>query len=580
MVLIALAVASVAAPAWSSLQAQESAVLPDVDAVIVPDAPARCNGEIIREIIVYSAAPTVARSHRLPVIGAIMRSTHVTTRPEIVRGFLQFEEGDACTELARAESERVLRAQPFIADADVAVVPTEGGVRVEVRTTDETSLVLGTRVRSGTPYVTSMRLGNSNLGGTGVYVRGEWRDGGPFRDGGALTFTDHQFLGEPYELDLHAQRAPLGGEWQANLTRPFYTGLQRHAWRLGGGELVAHVPLRHPDSVPHLVRVEREYADAGFMGRIGPPVRLGLLGLQLSHEQERVGGTLYTYDDDGTATAAGPYAAAAPYRSTRLNAFVGFRSLAFARVEGFDGLMATQDIPVGVQAGVVVGQGLETPANGSRREVFLAADIYAGRGDATDATRVQLRAQGARSSVDGRWGRVIATGRFAHQVKPTPFNTLSLSAEWAASWRPGAPLQLMLGARDGGVRGYGDALLGGSGRAVVRVEDRVVIPEVRGAGDLGLALFADAGRVWSGDAPFAVTSPIRPSVGFSILGAVPTRSARVWRLDVALPLHGGSLRRIEVGLTRGDRSATFWREPADVAAMRGPTVPSSVFAWP
>lgn len=555
-------------------------MLPDPSEALIPDTPARCNGEIIREIIVYSAAPAVARSHRLPVIGAVMRSTHVTTRPDIVRGFLQFAEGDACTELARAESERVLRAQPFIADADVSVMPAEGGVRVEVRTIDEAALVLGTRVRSGTPYLTSLRLGNSNLGGAGVYVRGDWRDGRAFRDGGGLTLVDHQFLGEPYELDLHAERAPLGGEWHANLTRPFFTGLQRQAWRFGGGELVAHTELQHPDSVPHRVRVERQYADAGVMARIGPPVRLGLLGLQLSHEREEVGGTLHTYGEDGTAIPAGVYAAPAAYRSTRLNAFVGFRSLSFARVEGFDGLTATQDIPVGIQAGFVAGRGLDAPAEGFGREVFLSGDLYAGRGDATDATRLQLRAQGTRSATDGRWGRVVATGRLAHQVKPTPFNTVSLSAEWAGSWRPGAPLQLMLGARDGGVRGYGDALVGGSRRAVVRIEERVVVPDVRGVGDLGLAAFADAGRVWSGDTPFAVTTPIRPALGVSILAAVPSRSARVWRLDVAMPLHGAGWNRLEVGLTRGDRRAVFWREPADVAAMRGRTVPSSVFAWP
>ena len=564
----------------SPARAQDGNGFPEPAHAAPSDGPARCNGERVREIVVAAAAPTVARIDKVPVIGPLARSTHVTTRTEVLRGYLLLEVGKPCTELARAESERVLRAQPFIADADIAVIPVDSGVRVEVRTIDEASLVFGSSVRAAEPFLRSLRLGNSNLAGMGIHLRGEWREGRGARDGGAITFADHLFLGRPHLLNLHVERAPLGGEWQAHLTRPFFTGLQREAWRAGAGEMVTYTELRHPDSATHVVRVQRSYADAGLMARIGPPVRMGFLGLQLSHEREVVGQTLYIFAPDGSPVAADSFAAPRPYESTRLNAFIGARRLSFERVEGFDALTATQDIPVGFQAGLVVGRGLDAPAEGFGRELFLSADLYAGRGDTNDATRVQLRAQGTRSATDGRWGRGIATGRLAHQIKPSANHTVALSGDWAATWRAGAPLQLMVGARDGGVRGYADALMGGGHRAVLRLEERFAIPNVRGAGDLGVAAFADVGRVWRGGAPFGVTTPIQPSLGLSLLGAVPARSARMWRLDVAMPLDGPALNRITLGLTRGDRSAVFWREPGDLASTRGPTVPSSVFAWP
>ena len=61
--------------------------------------------------------------------------------------FLLLREGDACNELRRAESERILRAQPFIADASIDVVPSvlggAGAVDLIVRTSDEVAVVLG-----------------------------------------------------------------------------------------------------------------------------------------------------------------------------------------------------------------------------------------------------------------------------------------------------------------------------------------------------------------------------------------------------------------------------------------------------
>lgn len=577
------AAALVCAP-FASAGAQGGDVLPDAGDALAARLPSQCNGEIVREIVVSTSAPTVAGVHRVPVIGELARAAHATTQPAVLRGFLLFREGDRCTELARAESERLLRAQPFIADAVVSVAPLGDGVRIDVRTVDEGAMVFATRVGSGAPMVRAMRAGNGNVAGRGVYLTGEWQAGGVLRDGAGFTFTDHQLLGKPYVLDLQARRAPVGGEWHTALTRPFYTGLQRQAWRTGAGSVDGYMRIVHPDSATHAIRVQRRYGDAGLMGRVGSPVHMGLFGILVSHEREESASSLTAFALDGTPVpTALPYPASA-YRSTRVNGFVGIRSLSFVRVEGFDALSATQDIPAGYQAGFVVGRGVDKPADGGgRRELFVASDMYAGRGDSTDATRVQLRAQATRSAETGAWGRVVATGRVAHQYKPSLPHTVELSADWAVAWRPGLPMQLLIGARDGGVRGYEHARAGGARRARIRLEDRRVLGHVGTMGmlgELGVAGFAEVGRVWRGDAPLGVTTPVRPSIGLSVLAAVPARSARLWRLDVAMPLQGPSRGRLELGFSNRDHTAVFWREPADIAAMRGRSVPASVFAWP
>ena len=98
-----------------------------------------------------------------------------------------------------------------------------------------------------------------------------------------------------------------------------------------------------------------------------------------------------------------------------------------------------------------------------------------------------------------------------------------------------------------------------------------------------LALELDAQRrvfARRADVPFGVSTPIRASVGFSLLGSVPQRSARLWRLDVALPINPGGPRRLEFRIVNSDRTTFFWREPDDVLLARERTAPSSIFNWP
>jgi len=95
-----------------------------------------------------------------------------------------------------------------------------------------------------------------------------------------------------------------------------------------------------------------------------------------------------------------------------------------------------------------------------------------------------------------------------------------------------------------------------------------------------LAVFADAGRLWAGDAPFGTTTPMRYSAGFSLLTAFPARSAQMWRLDVAFPNVPGRGVRLALRLTHTDATSVFWREPADVAVARERSVPASLFNWP
>jgi hypothetical protein len=94
-------------------------------------------------------------------------------------------------------------------------------------------------------------------------------------------------------------------------------------------------------------------------------------------------------------------------------------------------------------------------------------------------------------------------------------------------------------------------------------------------------VFADAGRLWAGDIPYGVNSPIRSSIGFSLLATTPAASARMWRLDLAFAVNPepfGNHFELRIGNT--DKTTFFLAEPSDIQAARERTVPSSVFRWP
>src|SRR5262249_1745865 len=163
-------------------------------------------------------------------------------------------------------------------DAVIMVLPQdEHTVVLDVRTIDEIALVLNVAGGHGTPPLRLLRIGDSNLGGEGVYVAGNWRYGGPFRDGYRGRFFDEQAFGPPYILSVEGNQTPLGDDWQANAMHPFYTDIQRIAWMARGGGSDDYVQFMNDINSSHALRVSRSYWDVGGILRVGPPGKLGLI---------------------------------------------------------------------------------------------------------------------------------------------------------------------------------------------------------------------------------------------------------------------------------------------------------------
>jgi hypothetical protein len=521
---------------------------------------------------------------RVKVLANVVAAVHQTTDPDIIRRFLLLSEGARCNELRRSESERILRAQPFIADAAVRVLADSSGddVSIDVRTTDEIAFVFGAAIGPGSPPIRFIRLGDANIGGQGIYAAADWREGGAYRDGYGGAFVDNQFLGRPYTLTAGALQTPLGNVWQIDATHAFYTDIQRIAWRARAGAIDDYVQYFNNEDSNHGLRVRRNYFDVGGIVRVGPPGRLSLFGASISGDDERPDNVPVLITKDGFAadTSTVLLNRYTSHRIARANVLWGVRDIGFARVRAFDALTATQDLPVGFQLGTVFGRSLSVL--GSRDDdIFMAGDVYVGAAGRNNALRFQLEAEGRRANEVDDWDGLLAVARAVEYLKPSLANTITASVEFSGGWSQRLPWKLTLNDREGGVRGYGSSEIPGGQRLVARLESRQFIGRPFALLDMGFGVFADAGRLWAGDVPYGVNTPIRSSVGVSLLGAAPPSSARLWRIDLAYalaPESGGG--RFELRFGSQDKTTFFLAEPIDIEATRERTVPSSVFRWP
>jgi hypothetical protein len=545
--------------------------------------PVTCKGERVTRIDIDPSPPfRITGNNIWQRVGRFAAKQHMTTRQAVIRRYLALQLGDRCTEVRRNESERILRAQPFIADASVLAYPDgNGGVTLSVSTVDEVSLIIGAGIGGGAPAVHSLALGEDNLMGSAIHLDGSWKKGARFRDIYAGKFVDYQFLGRPYQLLAEGGRRELGSDWATELSHPFLTDLQRISWRTTAGNLNGYYYFRRPDAEAAALRLTRSYSDVGGVVRIGPPLgRLALIGGSLSFEDEDPAAQPVVIDDRGVIpdTSQALINRYTKHQTARVNALWGLRDIHFLRASGFDALEGAQDLRTGVQIATLLGKGM-TFLRGNETDWFGSTDVYAGAATPITYTALEIAGEGRRGEA-GKWDGILAHGRGAFYLKPINRHTFISDLTWSGGWRQRIPFQLTFADPDGGLRGFRFSDVGGSRRVVGRAEDRYLIGRYKQLASVAVAGFAEAGKIWAGDSPFGVNTPVSASVGISLLAASPPQSRRTIRADLAFPVRGERGHGWEMRLVTTDFTRIFRVEPRDVFNNRERSVPASVFNWP
>ena len=545
--------------------------------------PVACKGERISRIDIEANPPfRITGTNILQRVGRFAAKQHVTTREAVIRRYLALQVGDRCTELRRAESERILRVQPFLADASVlAYADGNGGVALSVSTVDEVSIIVGAGIGGGSPAIHSFLLGEDNLLGSAVHAEAGWKKGARFRDIYAGKFIDYQFLGRPYQFLIEGGRRELGSDWRTEASHPFLTDLQRLSWRTTAGNLNTYFYFRRPGADAAAIRLQRSYSDIGGVVRIGPPLgKLALVGGSVSFEDEKPANSPILVTDAGLIpdTSTALINRYTTHQTARLNALWGLRDIHFVRVSGFDALEGVQDLRTGMQVATLLGKGVSI-LRGKERDWIGSTDLYLGMASPITYLAFEIAGE-ARRDPAGGWDGILTHGRGAFYMKPFNRQTVITDVKWSGGWKQRIPFQLTFGDRDGGMRGFRSADVGGARRIVGHIEDRYLIGRYKDFATFATAPFFEAGKLWAGDSPFGVTTPLYASAGISVLAASPPQSRRTFRADLAFPVRGPRGHGWEARLTVIDWTRTFRVEPRDIFNNRERSIPSSVFNWP
>jgi Omp85 superfamily domain len=156
-------------------------------------------------------------------IGRTADHLHVTSREVIIRRVLLFKEGDPVRERRIYETERLLRALPFVKTARIEPrVDPDGTVVAVVRVRDAWT----TQVNAGYSQVGGQKTSNfgldeKNFLGTGKSVAFDLSKD-PVRSTWGLTYGDPQLFGSRWTLQANTQYLTDGFVRSIQLQRPFF----------------------------------------------------------------------------------------------------------------------------------------------------------------------------------------------------------------------------------------------------------------------------------------------------------------------------------------------------------------------
>jgi hypothetical protein len=540
----------------------------------------RCDGKLITAIDVDPRPPAMIgrdpSAFRRGVQHYLFQSG--TTRERAIRPFILAHVGQRCEDARLPELARVVRAQPYLSAVTVRVVPDGDGVRLVFETVDEVPIIIGGGVTHG--GLSNIKYGNSNIGGSGLLASGQWRDGRAYRDALSLSMRQFGLFDQPLVATLDAQRAPLGGNFSVAVSRPFLSDLEHVAWYAGGSHDNSYRAFVRQSGPALSLPLARDVWSAGAVARYSWRGGGAMIGPVATYERSRPATDGVIASDSGlvavdTTVLENRYG---PYRTFRVGLAGGLRWLNYMHVQGFDALLGEQDVARGFQVAATAERGLGA-FSATDRSSLVSLDLYTGAGTPKSYVGLAVRGEELPAGGGDSWSGAVVSGRTAWYLRASDRRTVEASLEFAGGWRERLPLQLSLGDAASRFRGYNGAAIAGGRRAVLRLEQRQLAYATGRFAQFGTAIFTDIGNTWSGDVPFGETTT-RASVGIGLLAAVPPKSRRMLRADIAVPVTGGAPKGWVLRVFAVDATRFFWRDPGDLSPVRAGAPASPIFGWP
>lgn len=452
---------------------------------------------------------------------------HRTTRPGVIERQLLLKPGDPYSYDAVEESERILRANRYLYEAEIRPVPAgDGRIDLEVETRDVWTLRAGISFnRAGGENSTDFTLQDANFLGTGKDLT-LWRISNVDRTSTLFRYRDPAVLGTRAVVELSAADYSDGGSRRFEIERPFYSLDAR--WAAGFKTFLYERidSLYDRGEVFQKIGHDREELEAylGFSSGLSHgATRRWLIGF--NRELDR-----FEYPPGGDSTPLPPPDRLFTYP------WIGFEYVedGFVTERQLDQIQRTEDLNLGTQFRARLGY--STSALGAERDHLIASTkINTGWRPGSRQLLLAALEGGSRWGSHGRESFLVA-GRLRYYLRDFGKSVFHVSVEGALAEKLDPEVQLLLGG-DTGLRGYPLRYLSGDRRWLVTLEQRFFSDrELFHVAHLGAAAFFDAGRAWFSDGSSGDQEILR-DVGLGLrIGSSRSSGGAMVHFDLAYPL--------------------------------------------
>jgi len=455
---------------------------------------------------------------------------HIITRDSVVQQQLLFKSGDPYSQRLMDESARILRQRKYLYDATIKPLRVKDGVvDISVATRDVWSLGPDfSYSRSGGENRSGIGIEENNLLGRGQTLRVKYQDNVD-RSSTSFEFVDRNFANSWVTTALRIADNSDGKSNSLSVIRPFYSLDSR--WTAGSSVL-------DDDRRTALYQLGDEAAE--FQHERGFFTAFGGWSKGLAKGVTRRWTVGMVHDDNRFSEVSSPsLPLALPEDRKLVYPFASFSLVedSFETTKNRDQIGRTEDFLMGTSFSATLGWSDE--ALGADRDALIYATTFShGLGSLTGRSLLL----GASASGRVESGKVMnsliklnARYYLTQSDKRLFFATLNATVGDALDLDN--PVQL---GGDTGIRGYPQRYQSGESKAVLTIEQRFFTNwyPLRLA-RVGMAVFADAGRVWGQNPLGGEPAGWLTNVGFG-LRLAPTRSSarKMIHIDIAFPLNG------------------------------------------
>jgi len=455
---------------------------------------------------------------------------HIVTKDRVIRGQLLFKPGKQYDERLIEETERILRQNPYLYDANIETTLREDGV-VDVVVVTKDVWTLGPDLslsRKGGENKSQFGIEEKNLFGLGQTIRINHEENVDRRSN-SFEFIDRHLGHSWVSAFLQIADNSDGETNQLSIVRPFYALDAR--WSAGGRAL--NDDGRDALYVQGTESAEYQRDRELFTAFVG-----WSKGLRDGWVRRWTAGVVYD-DNQFSAVPVPTLPSAIPTDRKLVYPYLGFELLQdeYEVTRNRDQIGRQEDFLLGARITGSVGWAAES--FGADRDALLYSATASRGYGSLDGKTLLLSANASGRLESGHSANVLATVRARYYVTQSRKRLFFVALQGTAGLALDLDNPVQLGG-DGGLRGYPLRYQNGDSKAIITIEQRYFTDwyPFRLA-RIGGAIFADAGRVWGRNHLGGEPLGWLKDVGFG-LRLAPTRSSssKMVHIDVAFPLDG------------------------------------------